>query len=103
MTIVVTKESELLRRAAEIIEENGWRQGWKADGDTVCVVDALAAAWRPWSPEVGWLLAADRVKDVLGLWVGTALHDWNDEPGRTKQEVLDAFNRAAQQAEEEGK
>lgn len=111
------KTSELLRKAADEIRRRGWHQGtYAAEGGTlescaVCSLGAISAAALG-SPVA---FADDRStpatdRAILRLAQAVAgpraygLHtvDWNDAEGRTVEEVLDAFERAAVAAEGEG-
>ena len=90
--------NELLQIARDLIEGYGWTQGVLKDDAGFCVRGAVLEACR----EMGILRRFDQesresafyqVLDALnvevsfdGFWT---LADWNDDPGRTKDEVLD--------------
>ncbi len=84
--------SEVLDRAADLIEERGWHQGgagWGGDG-SLCVINACSQVDRRMG---AWLDATDRVMDYLGINGGLA--GWNDAPGRTQAEVVGVLRAAA--------
>lgn len=87
----------LLGRSWEIVTERKWvnRDPVDADGE-VCVVTALAAA-RDEHPgcEVGSVVAKDVLREVCLDRDGLIPMVWNDEPGRTRRQVLVRL-RAAQ-------
>lgn len=91
----------LIEARAQI--EKGWCQGdYEGDNRTCCMVGALnrgelivyqrtsSFSWPEWS----------RARSMLKAAVGQSangdfsLSDWNDIPGRTKGEVLNAFDMA---------
>lgn len=97
--------------AAEYIRVHGWCQQFY-DGDKVCLVGALHAvlgservtrtistgatipAFEPSWPGVSDD-AAEQVRAHLHLPIGESVADWNDEPGRTADEVISALESAA--------
>jgi hypothetical protein len=94
------KTSEVLRKAADEIRRRGWHQGDYKNEATgaVCAYGALniAESGSPYSGgqsfrSRGYLLRV--VKPRLGLAT------WNDDPRRTKDEVLENFEEAAVAAE----
>ena len=87
--------ADALRAAKECILEHGWAQGLRAVVDTErhCMVTALA-----------WVTPEDPVAENLAfqaLQRATSHfpNDWNDDPERTLDEVLEAFDRAIVLAE----
>ena len=75
---------EVLLKAAEIIEERGWCQNALSNGTGFCAVGALGMASRERGGQ-GFTEAWARLEaNVLGLNVA----DWNDNPFRTKEEVV---------------
>ena len=105
------KTSEVLRKAADEIRRRGWHQGANGSnfGDkpncSVCAVGAIRATLSGGDP----FDSVDfRLESALGDAVAVAasasdsLHRWNDDPERTVEEVLDAFEKAAVAAEAEG-
>jgi hypothetical protein len=101
---------EILRGAREVLERNGWNQGWFFRDDdpganpaecAVCLRGALnlsAGAEHPGSPAAcGDALMA--VNDALPeRWRGL-IAGWNDERGRTVEEVYALLDRAIELAE----
>jgi hypothetical protein len=76
--------NEIRLKAAELIEERGWCQRCAQDKDgSICADEAVALAA---GKERGLLIA---VHVGMGFYNdGPALFLWNDDPSRTKKEVL---------------
>ena len=99
------KISECLRQTADRLERTGWtQQGWSEDPNkATCVVLALAGkqSARHAHPAVKFLM------NYLGLKRTDTeyypMFRWNDDPQRTKDEVLTTLREAAKAAEAEGK
>lgn len=92
------KISEILFKAAERFETHGWVQGrlGPVEGPN-CATGVLSYVQpKPWYSQN--LIA----ESLLRGFIDTELVTWNDEPGRTKEEVQDLFIAAAVDAEEEG-
>jgi len=60
--------------------ERGWCQGVLNRGDEVCAIGAMKDH-----------IALEMLMEAHGK---TGLIDWNDEPGRTKEDVLELYDRA---------
>lgn len=94
--------SEVLDRAADLLGEWGWCQGGARKGDSFC---ALGAIWfaasgappvgvtLPYTGERSLYLAG---RDAFGRVTGGNLGSWNDEPGRTKKQVVVKLREAAE-------
>ena len=85
----------VLLRAAARLERDGWCQGKMRDGDAHCVLSALYEESRIEQvshADVDFYFDAARRLDTV---VGKDVVIWNDEAGRTKQEVLYALRLAA--------
>lgn len=86
----------VLLLAAEIVRERGLCQGpWRAGGP-LCAAGAVGEA----GADLG--LSRTRMESrvlkfarALGRSAATDVHDWNDTPGRTAEEVAEALERAA--------
>jgi hypothetical protein len=82
--------SRLLLRTAEVIERQGWCQCYIgiANGQ-VCLEGALmiAAGKTPESVIIPNTVAGEAVSRVRAS-VGMGAYQWNDKPGRTKEEVI---------------
>jgi len=90
-------ESDVLERAADLLEEFGWCQGKagsKEEGE-FCMFGALITAQDDVKGPHRGVYKATRCLDDLG---GGNFIDWNDAPGRTKAEVVAALRAAAQKA-----
>lgn len=100
----MSRAADTLRKARALIETKGWAQGWFA-------FNASGTRVNPWSPEAtmfcaaGAMTEADATSDeynLLASGMGTlppCIVGWNDRRGRTKAEVLSAFDRAIALAE----
>jgi hypothetical protein len=97
--------SEVLNDAADIIGRNGWAtaDGWhpKCDSQPVCLEGALRLA-------LGGAIHGTDAHRVLGEYLmgrpgaqinsltgRVILFAWNDEPGRTADEVIEVLRAAA--------
>jgi hypothetical protein len=91
---VVTRRDVLLR-AADLLEEFGWCQGEfgsKEDG-SFCLYGAVDTAHSDLTGKPGW---APR---EFGIFLHKRLGgcaSWNDDPGRTKAEVVARLREAAE-------
>jgi hypothetical protein len=94
--------ADVLNRAADLLEEFGWRQestGSRQDG-SMCAVGAIYEAsedfgFPAFSETARQACAIDGFPDELEMW---PLAVWNDEPGRTKAEVVARLREAARSA-----
>ena len=92
--------ADLLARAADLIERDGWLQSRFSDGRRVCAHaaiirsvpaheitgrEAAARALHHWLVETG----------QVGYYDGTTIAQWNDRPGMTKETVVAALRSAA--------
>lgn len=110
------KTSEVLENAADILERDGWCQGnlVRPNGSR-CSIGAIRKALRDEmalkvrsDPDYIISPAMTHYQEKLAIqWVldaaeatGSVMHlpHWNDQPDRTKSEVLDAFRKAAKLA-----
>lgn len=86
----------LLLRAAEIVAERGLSQGPWRPGGSLCAAGAVGQAAEEQGLSRGeterHLL---RFAGVLGGSDFQDVHTWNDAPGRTAVEVIEALERAA--------
>lgn len=118
---IQVKTSEVLDRAADLIEERGWGNVLYKSGGSLCVQHALAEALGVPSVAyhtVNYLPAGNALREYLGLprwtradWIAAAstgegtLWQWNDEwdakrgPARTAAEVIATLRAAAVIAE----
>ena len=82
---------EHLNAAADYIEEHGWCQTVLRDGERVCVIGAIRAVHKGRSLE-----PRDPVYGLLRERIGPDnIVAWNDDPGRTVEDVLAALRGAA--------
>lgn len=106
MTTDMTVE-EALEAAATLIEQYGWAQGTMGSRTTgFCMFGALEAVWYPADreyPRFAWDVLQhmrERVGKVLPVNVGIV--EWNDDPTRTKEQVILALRSAAANRPTEG-
>ena len=90
---------EVLRKAADYIDEHGWAQGhWDCETGCVCADGAIIqVAGEEHSSQA--TTAFDVASDVAKMRSsGTcySIISWNDQPGRTKEEVTRLLRDAAQ-------
>lgn len=80
---------DVLREAAKVIEKYGWHQNdYGNESQGFCAIGALSKA--------GPLADIDTAIRALQKHVRRlSIADWNDKPGRTKEEVLKALRGAA--------
>lgn len=87
MSDTPTPESiaDVLDDAADYIEKYGWTQGaLQLDTGEVCAMGAISRCATDALP--GWAF-----KSLSRYLDRQIIPKWNDQPGRTKQEVLDAL------------
>lgn len=88
------KAYEILNKAADLLETNGWCHGYYKDMD-----GNLCAAGATYEADHSGSVDADH---VLLEYVSTqrdipwpSVEAWNDTPGRTPEEVIEAMRAAA--------
>lgn len=85
----VDEDGEVLRKAAELIEQGGWWDGCsETASESHCIVTALVAVRG---------LSRGMEYKRMGFGNGNDAAAWNDTPGRTKQEVIARLRSAAEQ------
>ena len=90
--------ADVLREAAQIIADQGWAQGQWLDGSgPVCMDGALGLAER--GRAIGG--ASAPLYDFVWQALGESPIGFNDLPGRTAEEVINALRTAADAAERE--
>jgi len=98
------KDSEFFETCAEEIDK-GWCQNkagyWASETGEVCMVGALIRVTvRADDSNYAQL---DRRRDIIQQRLGVSwIEAWNDTPGRTKEEVYDAFMGLAKKLRNEG-
>lgn len=95
--------AEDLRSAASMIEKRGWIQGAPVTRDGVCALGAinLATDYSERCQEAVWTLAEYLELNNPVVPAAMKIPAWNDAPGRTKQDVVQAMEKAAAWAEEQ--
>lgn len=94
-------EADVLERAADLLEEFGWCQGYmgsKRDGQ-FCSLGALIEATNDLGGDFGAVRRALGYEDAGSM--GRHIARWNDDAGRTKAEVVAKLREAAARAREE--
>lgn len=95
---------DILTRAQERIRGH-WYQGYYSDdssnndGSNVCMMGAInwAATGKPQMDHMGFAVKMERIKAIAALEevIGdSVVARWNDQKGRTEEEVLEAFDKA---------
>ena len=90
-----TQVADVLAAARGLIEERGWVQGlFRGPEGQICAREALNVACdRSLRRHLFDRFSTGALRDVIGTsFLGVC--GWNDAPGRTKQEVLAAFETA---------
>jgi hypothetical protein len=98
----------LLREAKALLIERGWAQGAvqrRSDPNCMCAAEACQVVWKgsgPISPMKALACAIDQSFEPMrhGNTHVVIVLRWNDEPGRTVEQVYAAFDRAAEIADE---
>lgn len=112
--------SEILTRAADLIEERGHAKDWYCDeSGALCIVGAMCAAvgiepepytatdgteegWSTWGSNWQQVRAAqERFERLAGLPVGHDAPSWNDREETTGAEVVAKLREAAEAARAE--
>lgn len=106
--------AEAFTEAARLIDTYGWRQGRNGDRDTgFCVAGALVVAvglpegggYLDYPVEVArWTYLCTMASDKLAKTVDASpirakdVTTWNDQPGRTKEEVIAFLRELAEES-----
>jgi hypothetical protein len=91
--------ADVLDDAADLLEREGWIQGALHGAVGHCADGALEIASCRYNASANtdmWLAATDALGECIGFEHST-IPGWNDNPARTKQQVLDTFRAAAKQ------
>lgn len=90
--------ADLADATADLLERDGWIQGWFTRPDGHCAIGAAKAVGRSHHQE-RYFEVVVALSGHLGLeFVPGGMHpvaEWNDEEGRTKDEVVQAFRDLA--------
>jgi hypothetical protein len=82
-----------LLQAADVLRERGWCQHSLSDGGRFCAEGAIREAVDGTLAKTSPL---DRARGLLKKHLGVKyIAVWNDDPGRTKEQVIDALETAA--------
>lgn len=89
-----------LLAAASYIREHGWIQDWMemdATGE-VCIMGSLIAVTGEWGERVD--MAGEKlILHHRGIRARCSVEDWNDDPRRTKDQVIRALEQVAHKKE----
>jgi hypothetical protein len=94
-----------LRAAAEVLRRDGWTQGFMHCDGKHCALGAVEVVVDPdTNDDEGWddeqnRRFADAAKLLRRVTGESQIVDWNDDPGRTAEEVIAALEAAADAAE----
>ena len=100
----MSKVDDTLNLAAELVEKRGWTQKtYETRDGQVCLMGAVHMALGI-EPNVFtddetfniYLAARDRLQDILDV---DSPIEWNDQPERTKEQVVSALRAAARHAD----
>lgn len=87
------KTGKILIKAAELVAERGLAKGLRISNGSLCAYGAIAMAVNGAAYcDSGCAKAQDRMSNMLRLYDFSV---WNNEPERTKEEVIDALVAAA--------
>lgn len=93
------KPSEAFREAKCVLFERDWAQHtFGIEGGSVCALGAIGVALT--GDELGWLDQGSAIITTLRRAIGGPITLFNDAPGRTFDEVIDAFDKAEKLAEQ---
>lgn len=88
--------SEVLDRAADVLEEDGWCQYSMHDElGRYCALGAIKAVTPDPDAFAERGYATRALRDYLSPTRPFQISKWNDNPDRTKEEVIDALQQAA--------
>lgn len=84
-------------KAADEIRTGGWVQGKSRQGTAMCAKEAMDRSCVKLHPELGLMThgLCDLVDAFRSNIHGLSVITYNDWPGRTKEEVLEVFDRIA--------
>jgi hypothetical protein len=90
---------QVLREAAEVIKQRGWIQGRLRDKQgRVCAIGAISHVFdTDLALRCGAVGAEQNLRKYLSIDGGDeiTIASWNDKPGRTKEEVVQAMLHVA--------
>jgi hypothetical protein len=100
---MTAKTAADLRAAADVLRRDGWTQGKFHDAETGCHCAAGALEVATAADISGrWLDSVRALSAQLRITPGPiSVYRWNDDPGRTADEVLAALEAAAEAEERE--
>lgn len=93
------RASNILYRSADVLMLHGWIQGRPSGPDGFCVLGAIGLISGADALEPPTELVSRALRDVIGRG---SLIEWNDDPGRTKSEVIQALQEAARRVNPDG-
>ncbi|HET6721188.1 MAG TPA: hypothetical protein VFH07_00505 [Chitinophagaceae bacterium] len=102
--------SDILNRAIELVNKNGWQQGEVLPSSKVCLTTAIERAWQEKKYSlVDFNYTREALSKILNVprdpqplptdplavpYWGRHFMEWNDVPGRTKEQVIDTLKAA---------
>ncbi len=101
---------DTLEKAAKILEQFGWCQGYMQDDrGCFCAAGAIdvasfgSARYFSRNADAPEVLAAEDAHDALRRHLGQEIPHWNDTPNRTKEQVISELLNCADKVRREGK
>ena len=101
---------DILNRAIELVNTNGWQQGEVLPISKVCLTTAIERAWQETKYSlVDFNYTREALSKILKVprdpqplpsdplavpYWGRHFMEWNDVPGRTKEQVIDTLKAA---------
>lgn len=107
-----TKPSEVLERAAELINTYGWVRGMDHAGSASCAYGAIDWAARGVINPAGWSIPpstslTNAIREIamteMRSYLSYGIIPWNDEIVRRKSQVVKGLKKAAKQARKQGR
>jgi len=103
--------SDILNRAIQLVEKNGWQQGEVVPTSHVCLTTAIERAWQEKKYSlVDFNYTREALSKILNVprepeqlptdplavpYWGRYFMEWNDAPERTKEQVIEALRSAS--------
>ncbi len=82
------------QKAADLIREHGWCQGKRNQQGAMCAKEAMERVCVIEHPTLGPMSAGlCDLADAFRAETGMGIIQFNDTPGRTKEEILEVFDR----------
>jgi len=104
MRPILTPVAEDYERAAEILRDGGLAKGVAEDVDGgMCAGGVMVAAMQERLVGTDFRIEGSRVAEDMELDGYVCVQDWNDEPERTQEQVIERLEFAAKKLRNEGR